>query len=197
MIRPLASALFSFVLAISFLVVTASCKGPAGPPGPKGDKGDPGSVGPVGPPGSAGPPGPPGDPGPPGPTGPPGPAGREGNVVLAGDRDWGDDSYRVNSAAIDGDRLIVSVSYSGGCREHVFTLVISNIFLESDPVQLPAVLAHNANGDTCEAYPTETIGFDLGLVKTRYQQSYGPGPGRVLLRIRDVTGDDLLYEFGG
>lgn len=33
--------------------------------------------------------------------------------------------------------------------------------------------------------------------KTRYQQSYGPGPGQVLLRIRDVTGADLLYEFGG
>ena len=109
---------------------------------------------------------------------------RENTVVLADGRNWGEDRYVVNSAAIDGDRLTISVSYGGGCRNHVFTLVISKSFMESDPVQLQAVLAHNANGDPCEAYPTESISFDLGLVKARYQQFYGPGPGQVVLRIR-------------
>ena len=119
----------------------------------------------------------------------------ESNVVVADGRDWGDDPYEVNSAAIDGDRLTISVSFSGGCRRHDFTLVVSPAFRESDPVQLPAVLAHDANGDSCEAYPTQSRVFDLTLIRTRYRQFYGPGPGRIILRIAGVAGDDLVYEF--
>ncbi len=121
----------------------------------------------------------------------------ENNVVVADGRDYGDDPYEVNSAVIDGHQLTISVSYVGGCRNHIFTLVISESFRESDPVQLPAVLAHEANGDPCEAYPTESRVFDLSLVRTRYRQFYGPGSGRVVLRIAGVPGDDLVYQFDG
>jgi len=121
----------------------------------------------------------------------------EGNVVVADGRDWGDDPYEVNSAVVAGHRLTIEVSFSGGCRKHDFTLVISKTFRESDPVQLPAVLAHDANGDTCEAYPTESHVFDLALASTRYRRFYGPGPGKVVLRIAGVPGDDLVYEFDG
>lgn len=119
------------------------------------------------------------------------------NVVVADGRDWGDDPYEVNSAAVDGHRLIISISFSGGCRRHDFTLVISPTFRESDPVQLPAVLAHDANGDTCEAYPTESHVFDLALIRTRYRQFYGPGPGKVVLHIEGMSGEHLVYEFAG
>ena len=121
----------------------------------------------------------------------------ENNVVVDDGRDYGDDPYGVNSATIDGDRLTISVSYGGGCRNHIFTLVISKSFRESDPVLLPAVLAHEANGDPCEAYPTESRVFDLALVRTRYRQFYGSGSGKVVLRIEGVPGDDLVYEFDG
>ncbi len=120
-----------------------------------------------------------------------------GNVVVADGRDRGDDPWVVNSAAIDGHRLTIDVSYTGGCRRHEFTLVISKSFRESDPVQLQAVLAHNANGDPCEAWLTESHVFDLTLIRTRYRQFYGPGPGRVVLRIEGVSGGNLLYEFDG
>lgn len=121
----------------------------------------------------------------------------EDSVVLDDGRNWGDDPYSVNSVNISGNRLTLSVSYSGGCKNHVFTLVIAKSFLESDPVQLPAVLSHNANGDRCEAYPTESLDFDLSLVKTRYQQFYGSGPGKVVLRIKGVSEKALVFEFDG
>jgi hypothetical protein len=120
----------------------------------------------------------------------------ESNVVLAGSGDWGDDPYVANSAAIDGQMLTIEVSFSGGCETHSFTLVISESFMESDPVQLAAVLAHEANGDPCQAWLTESHVFDLELVRTRYQQFYGPGPGKVVLQIEGVPGD-LMYEFDG
>ena len=80
-----------------------------------------------------------------------------GRVVVAGaDARLGDDDYVLNSATITGDTLTVSVSYSGGCRTHVFTLVIAASFVEDSPVRLPAVLRHDANGDPCEAFLTES-----------------------------------------
>ena len=119
------------------------------------------------------------------------------NVVVADGRSRGDDPYIVNSAALDGDRLTIEASYGGGCRTHVFTLVISESFRESDPVQLRAVLAHEANGDPCRAWLTESHVFDLSLIRTRYRQFYGPGPGRVVLHIEGVPGKHLVYEFAG
>ena len=121
----------------------------------------------------------------------------ESNVVVADGRNRGDDPYVVNSAAVDGHGLTIEVSYAGGCRRHDFTLVISKTFRESDPVQLTTVLAHDANGDSCEAWITESLVFDLALVRARYQQFYGPGSGKVGLRITGVSGDDLVYEFAG
>ena len=122
-------------------------------------------------------------------------------VVVAGhDADLGGDSYDLNSAAITGHALTVSVSFAGGCREHAFTLVIGASFAESSPVQLSAVLKHEANGDRCEAWLTETHVFDLDLIQSRYREAYGPGAGTVVLQLRgapDVPDAivDLVYEF--
>ena len=119
-----------------------------------------------------------------------------GRVVLAGaDARLGDDDYVLNSATITGDTLTISVSYSGGCRTHVFTLVIAASFVESSPVRLPAVLRHEANGDTCEAWPTESYAFDLALVRARYREVYGLGAGTVALQLDGVPEDGLVYEF--
>lgn len=119
-----------------------------------------------------------------------------GRVVVAGAGAMlGNDGYVLNSATITGDTLTVSVSYSGGCRTHVFTLVIAASFVESSPVRLPAVLRHDANGDACEAFPTESYAFDLALVRARYRAVYGPGTGSVALQLDGVPEDALVYEF--
>ena len=119
-----------------------------------------------------------------------------GRVVVAGaDATLGDDDFVLNSATITGDTLTVSVSYSGGCKTHVFTLVIAASFVESTPVRLPVVLRHDANGDRCEAFPTESYTFDLALVRARYREVYGPGAGRVTLQLDGVPEDSLVYEF--
>ena len=119
-----------------------------------------------------------------------------GRVVVAGtDAMLGNDDFVLNSATIAGDTLTISVSYSGGCRTHMFTLVIAASFVESSPVRLPAVLRHDANGDMCEAFPTASYAFDLALVRARCRAIYGPGAGRVALQLDGVPEDGLVYEF--
>ncbi len=119
-----------------------------------------------------------------------------GTVFIgdAGDK-FGTDEYVLNSATITDDTLNVSVSYSGGCREHQFTLVASDTFLESFPVQLHAFIAHNANGDPCEAYPTENYRFDLTPIKTMYQEAYRQEAGTIILQLKNAPDGELVYEF--
>lgn len=119
-----------------------------------------------------------------------------GEVFIgdAGDR-FGTDEFALNSATITDDTLTVSVSYSGGCETHQFTLVASESFLESFPVQLHVYIAHNANGDTCEAYPTEKYQFDLTPIKNMYQEAYRQEAGTIILRLKDAPNTDLVYEF--
>ena len=114
-----------------------------------------------------------------------------GNI---GDR-FGTDKYVLNSATITDDTLDISVSYSGGCKDHQFTLVVSDTFLESFPVQLPVSIVHNANGDTCEAYPTDNYRFDLTPIKNMYRIAYRQEAGTIILRLKNAPGRELVYEF--
>ena len=107
------------------------------------------------------------------------------------------DSFDLNAAAVSGNILTVNVSFSGGCRYHVFVLTAAGAFRESDPVQLPMVLTHDDNGDTCQAYPTEDRRFDLTPIKERYRAAYGLDSGSVRLLLQPAPGTDqpLVYEF--
>ena len=118
-------------------------------------------------------------------------------TVFIGDTDdkFGTDEYTLNSATITDDTLNISVSYSGGCEDHKFTLVVSDTFLESFPVQLHASLAHNANSDPCAAYPTDNYRFDLTPIKTMYQEAYRQEAGTIILRLKDAPDGELVYEF--
>ena len=92
-----------------------------------------------------------------------------------------------------GDTLTVTVSYGGGCETHRFTLVASNVFLESYPVQLGASLAHDANGDSCEAWLTEDWDFDLTPIKRMYQDAYRVDAGTIVLRLEHAP-DRSVYQ---
>ena len=119
-------------------------------------------------------------------------------VISGSTADLQSDPFDLNSAAVSGDILTISVSYSGGCRSHVFVLTASDSFRESSPVQLSMVLTHDANDDPCEAYPTRQLRFDLTPIKERYQAAYGQDSGIVLLLLQPLPlADDqpLVYQF--
>ena len=124
---------------------------------------------------------------------------RGGAVVLGaaaeGRDQWGTDPYQLSAARIAGDTLTITVSYGGGCAEHQFTLLTSNVFLESDPVQLGVSLAHEANGDLCRAWLTEVLDFDLTPIKRLYQDAYREDSGPIILLLEDAPEPALVYEF--
>jgi hypothetical protein len=84
----------------------------------------------------------------------------------------------ITSAVIEGGIVTLEVSYAGGCQPHEFNLFVSNLFMESDPVQTESLLSH-VTEDTCEALVTETLTFDLLPLREFYQRIYGQGPGSI------------------
>jgi hypothetical protein len=93
------------------------------------------------------------------------------------------DNVQINDATITGNKLVMNASYGGGCKEHEFRLIASDLWLESYPVQTHVLFSHNANQDMCEAYFTEQFIFNLSPLKERYQELYQEDSATIVLRI--------------
>ena len=126
---------------------------------------------------------------------------------------WGSDDYDLETGedidtgedqtpVLEGDTLTLTVSYSGGCRNHDFTLVAAMITSEEcdpAPVILDVFLAHDDHDDPCEAYPTESYDFDLTPIKKMYQDACGEDEDAIDLRLQDVNSNllhEITYAFG-
>ncbi len=103
------------------------------------------------------------------------------------------DPFTINKATLKGDLLKIKVSYSGGCKEHDFVLISSG-FMESYPVQVNLILSHNANNDSCEAWLTEELSFDLSPLKQAYQQGYLEDSATIIMHL-EGTEDAINYQF--
>jgi hypothetical protein len=103
--------------------------------------------------------------------------------------------YRVREARMEGDVLVVTVQYGGGCREHRFTFAWPGAFLESNPVQTPLVLHHDdGGGDPCRALPMETLRQDLSPIREAYQAAYRTQHGTVVVVLQGA-GTSVRYDF--
>ena len=89
----------------------------------------------------------------------------------------------IDSASIQGSVLVLHLSHGGGCGNHEFALLSSGTFLESNPVQVPMALAHDANGDLCRALLSTTQRFSLEVLRLQFLTNYPQG-GPAILRIR-------------
>lgn len=84
------------------------------------------------------------------------------------------DPFDLESVEIVGDSITLHVTYSGGCREHYFSLYMSPAaFLESYPVQANLYLRHNSNGDACEVLINDDLTFNLRPIAELHKTAYG------------------------
>ena len=83
--------------------------------------------------------------------------GCEASNSLSSDPDFGD-AYSITrdgsnaTPRLDADGLHVTVQYSGGCKAHVF-----DVHFRTTGNTTEVWLQHDANGDACEAFLTETL----------------------------------------
>lgn len=103
------------------------------------------------------------------------------------------DSLSIDGAVIEGDDLVVTVGYGGGCESHDIVLCWPDqAFAESYPVQASLELFHDAHDDMCDAYLTEDRRLSLAPLSAAWHDAYGAGSGSITIHI---GGYDLSYDF--
>jgi hypothetical protein len=103
------------------------------------------------------------------------------------------DPFIFNDVKLKCNYLILNVSYSGGCEEHVFKL-IATTFMESYPIQVNVVLSHVDNDDTCEAWITEEMMFNLLPLKNAYKDQYNEKSGKIILNLENWE-ESITFKF--
>ncbi len=79
------------------------------------------------------------------------------------------DPITIQSAMVSGNTLILTVSYSGGCKEHSFDMVGSQFVAKSLPPIRQLKLIHKNNDDKCKAIVTKTISVDIREMADRQE----------------------------
>ena len=100
-------------------------------------------------------------------------------------RDIKSDTFKMLEAKVDGDVLKIKVSYSGGTKDHDFTLYWNQIVARSYPGRTTINLKHDAHGDAGEALITRTLEFDLTAITKP-----------MIIAIRTDHGDKLSVKYG-
>lgn len=104
------------------------------------------------------------------------------------------DPLEIDAVVLEGDELVVTVSYGGGCETHDITLCWPDQhFMESDPVQVNLEIFHDAHDDACEAYITEDRRLSVAPLRDAWHEAYGPGAGVITMHIGGLS-LDYLFE---
>ena len=67
----------------------------------------------------------------------------------------------ITRVSLEGNILTLDVEYSGGCKDHSFEFVGSQMLMKSMPPKRSVKLVHNSNDDTCRELVSETIKFNI------------------------------------
>ncbi|MBU8922657.1 MAG: hypothetical protein KOO63_12635 [Bacteroidales bacterium] len=108
------------------------------------------------------------------------------------------DPVTIHGAEIDGDILMLTVTFSGGCGRHRFKLFMQPAFMESYPVQTNLYLQHTDLGDPCDAILSKDVSFDIQNISELYRDMYG-GRDEIILNVFgyfiEVPGDKITVSY--
>ena len=99
---------------------------------------------------------------------------------------WPQDPLGLMEYELDGSILALAVEHGGGCAHHEYDLVAWGGWMESFPVQVNVLLAHEDNDDPCDGLVRRRLLFDLLPLREAYFPLYrdgGPGANTIILRL--------------
>jgi hypothetical protein len=114
----------------------------------------------------------------------PGPTQRNGRVECNVPESMPVDALTITAATIDGDTLTLVVNHGGGCERHDYALYGCSATIKTNPLGVDMRLSHNANGDMCDAFLTDTLRFSLAPVRHSWKQQTGQDHGELSLHIQ-------------
>lgn len=108
-------------------------------------------------------------------------------------KEWKKDMHFITASRVEKGNLFLTVTYSGGCKEHNFQLVAWNYFvIKPNEIQANILLSHDSNFDFCKSIINREISFDLSPLKSEYQKFFQSSSGTIALLLDDLK---VRYEF--
>jgi len=71
------------------------------------------------------------------------------------------DSFTIKESKREGDNLQITLTYSGGCKDHIFEIIWDGIVYTDNPCKMNFLIIHRGNFDNCEALITDTVNINL------------------------------------
>ena len=71
------------------------------------------------------------------------------------------DQVDILDAKISGNIITLKIGYSGGCKNHEFSIIGSQMISKSLPPIRNIQLIHNSNDDNCKSYITQNLEYDI------------------------------------
>ena len=99
-------------------------------------------------------------------------------------------SVQILKSSIDGNLLTLKIGYSGGCAEHSFEFIGSEMIAKSLPPIRNVRLIHYANGETCRIYIERKLVIDLR--ELAYEKKSG---SQIKLNISGQKDQQILYTY--
>jgi len=94
------------------------------------------------------------------------------------------DPLTIISTKIDGDCLVLTLQYGGGCKEHQIDLALIQPECGTPPLPPPTFeIRHNANDDMCKALITKEYTFDISGIREN-----GKNKTDFILHTRNASG---------
>lgn len=88
-------------------------------------------------------------------------------IASIGEKSKRSDLITIQSVDIQQNKMMLEVSYSGGCEQHTFELIGSKVIEKSLPPIRSIQLVHHSNSDTCKKLITSKIEVDISSLAYR------------------------------
>ncbi|HLP56423.1 MAG TPA: hypothetical protein VK151_15410 [Fluviicola sp.] len=106
-----------------------------------------------------------------------------------GKSEMNSNATKITGVSINGNKMTLSISYYGGCKDHLFDLVGDQAISKSLPPQRTVRLVHTGEPDHCKAMLMKDLVFDIS--ELAYKQEKG---SEIILNIEGWK-DPVKYTF--
>ena len=117
-------------------------------------------------------------------------------IILANESEqekWKRDLHFITASRVEKNNLFLTVTYSGGCKEHNFELLALNHFtIKQNEIHANILLSHDSNSDSCKAIINKELSFDLSPLESEYEKSFQSRSGSIVLLLEHMK---LRLEF--
>lgn len=95
----------------------------------------------------------------------------------------------ITSCKIEGNTMFLTVSYSGGCKDHSFKVIGSPSISKSLPPYRSVQVFHDNNEDSCRELITKNLEVDISAL------AYIQNPGSVIYLTLGGWEERVTYTF--